>query len=44
MSRDLFGSIDGSVNTPETRLQGGNSLNESFVVARKNDIIRKVEV
>ena len=40
MSRDMFCSIDGSLNTPETWLQGGNSLNESFVVARKKDKIR----
>lgn len=40
LPRDLFCSIDGSVNTPETWLQGGNSLNESFVVVRKKDITR----
>lgn len=40
MPRDLFCSIDGSVNISETWLQGGNSLNESFVVVRKKDITR----
>ena len=40
MSRDLFCLIDGAVNTPETWLQGGNGLNESFAVVRKKDIIR----
>ena len=40
MPRDMFCSIDGSVNISETWLQGGDSLNESFAVARKKDKIR----
>ena len=40
MPRDLFCSTDGSVSISETWLQGGDSLNESFVVARKKDKIR----